>query len=252
MAARPSRLCLFLSLLASLWASGIAPAAAGEMRFVLSSEAVSSLPMDLAEVAERICGPKPQPRPPFMAKCHPIAKNNGGVSTQPRRSGGDGTSLTVWARTLWLESAEGVVTSCGIWDATVILDPALSQPNSTMVLEELPEDPERGVFAGVLEMSTILHLANRETGQTADFSLRLGLGLAGPWVVTSPGDSPVAGNLLLLADRRGGELVASEQCGPVRVLESSDDLKGLEADDCQICLTGVIPQPDDGTGGSLK
>jgi len=156
------------------------------------------------------------------------------------------------ARSLQLVIAGPIDTSCGPWDATVDLDPARSQPNSTMVLEELPEDPERGVFAGVLEMSTILHFVNRDTGQTADFTLRLGLGLAGPWVVTSPGDSPTAGDLLFLADRSGGELVASEQCGPVQVLESSDDLKGFEADECQICLTGVIPQPDDGTGGSLK
>ena len=94
------------------------------------------------------------------------------------------------------ESAGEVVTPEGTWDAALTLDPDLLQPESPAALEEMPENPERGVLAGILEMKALLRLVNRDTGQTLDWNLNLGFGLAGPWAFDSTDESPADSDLV--------------------------------------------------------
>jgi hypothetical protein len=151
------------------------------------------------------------------------------------------------ANLLDLQSAE-VETSCGIWDATLTLDPDLPQPESPLAFEEDAEDPGHGVFAGVLEMSTVLHLTNRDTGQAVDFPLRLGLGMAGPWASAPPDVSPDP--LLLFAGIHDGIPFPDDTCIPVWVMESPEEVANLVAQGCRICwvpdLTSSSDSEDDG------
>jgi hypothetical protein len=129
--------------------------------------------------------------------CHPIDKGSAPLLKLTTASG------YISASDLSFVNAEPVETPCGPWDFTLTLDPAYLQPASPLAFEESSEDPGHGVFAGALAMNTNLHLANRATGQTADFALRLGLNLAGPWALASPGGSPGASDLKLFA--KGGD-----------------------------------------------
>lgn len=244
MVARP--FCLCLCLLTFLGAGAGAPAGAdplpfsGEVRLALSPTAASYLPIDIGTLAERSCDlPLLYQPPDGMAKCYLVVRNPPGCggATAGKLVGNGWPALV--ASTLEIESSEGVETSCGIWDFTLALAPGLPQPESPMVFEEAPEDPGRGVFAGVMEMSTILRLVNRDTGRSVEFPLRLGLGLAGPWVLVPPddshGDAPAPGELLLFAERREGKLVQSEDCIPFWIVGSPEDLADLVARGCRIC-----------------
>jgi len=246
-----------LCLLAALWAGG-APAGAdplslsGEVKLALSSKAASYLPIDIGALAERLCDPITYRPPEGMAKCHLIVPSPSGPPGNPTAAKGvvgiGGGMTTLRASSFNLKS-EGVETSCGIWDFTLGLDPDVPQPESPLVFEENAEDPGRGVFAGVLDLSTILHLVNRETGQTADFPLRLGIGMAGPWASVPPEIS--ADPLLLFGGIQDGKLVFYDTCIPLWVIHSQEDLEKLLAEGCQICWHHATEEQDNHTDGTM-
>lgn len=233
MSVRPS--CLCLSLLAILGGS-VAPASAenvvhsGTVGLTLSPGSISGIPLDVTALAGQVCDEEQGRRP--MAQCHVIVKNG-----HTRIDAAEGLAS---AGDLRFTGAEPLSTPCGLWDTSLTLDPALPQPASPLALEERPDDPGSGLFAVVLEMNTNLRLVHRETGRTADFPLRLGLGLAGPWVVepTSTGS-----RLHLLADRRGEMVITFESCIPVWVFDDPNYVV-IPKEGCEICLVaaGIDPR----------
>jgi hypothetical protein len=124
-----------------------------------------------------------------VAKCRIISV------PPPLPGGGDGTPSDSVVQVSDFESVEEVWTADGAWDATLALDPDQPQPELAVALEEMPDDPERGVFAGILEMKALLRLVNHDTGETFDSSLSLGFSLAGPWAFASE-ESPIDSNLV--------------------------------------------------------
>ncbi len=214
---RPSCLFLLVSLVSGAASAAVhPPVLSAEVDLVSSPRTISTLPLDVEALARRLCeggGPsKPvlrsDPRDGVKSKCQitptlvlsfEVANRGAGLSLSAHR----------------FLSAVTVETSCGFWDATLTLDPTRPQPVTPMVFEAA-DDPGRGAFAGVLTMDTQLHLANRDSGQTADFALRLGLGL----------------RTLRSADDTGGD----DDCIPLSVVESEDlDVKELLAEGCTIC-----------------
>lgn len=244
MRVRPS--CLCLSLLASLWAGGAAPATAadvshsGTVGLSLSPRSVSGIPIDVTAVSDQVCEDAQGKSP--LVQCHVIVKNE---SVQIQVLG-----KQAWTDELQLAGAEPLATPCGLWDTTLTLDPGVSQPASPIAFEARPDDLERGLFATALEMSTVLHLVHRETGRTADFPLRLALGLAGPWVFASA-NPPAAGRLFLLADQReDGQVITFENCIPAWVLDDPY-LVVVPTAGCEICLTARdVPAVANGGGDS--
>jgi hypothetical protein len=164
-----------------------------------------------------------------MAKCHLVASNSSGGNTSGILINLHGNGI---ATINSLEILSTVDTTCGIWDVSLTPDPNLPPRESALVFEEDPEDPGRGVFSGVVEADTILHLANRETGETADYPLSLGLGLAGPWIAAPPESS---GPPLLFAERRDGEILRSSTCLPAWAVRTPKDLETFIAQGCPIC-----------------
>jgi hypothetical protein len=221
MGIRGSRSCLCLSLLASFWASVAAatdPGALpleGEIGLTLSPRSVSAIPIDEGALAQAVCGEWEEES--VKAKCLVVVTNT------PTGKLGSGEFAL----------AEPVTTICGLWDATLTLAPPHVLQDS-MVLREVPDDPGRGVFAGVFAMYTNLHLTNRETGRTADLTLRFGYSLAGPFV-TSLEDPAASGNLILLADRVDGQLVSFEECIPPLFVKENPDYEVM-AGACKICV----------------
>jgi hypothetical protein len=137
-----------------------------------------------------------------------------------------------------LESAGEVVTPEGTWDATLTLDPDLPQPESPVALAEMPDDPERGVFAGLLEMKALLRLVNRDTGETFASSLNLEFSLAGPWAFDS-NETPTDSDLAFFTDGEDGPT------GPGNPGIVIDLVK--KAQHCKIRLQKATPMPFTGT-----
>lgn len=240
MSIRPSRLCL--SLLAFLWAGGVASAEevflSGETSLSVSPTSVSGIPIDVGALAGEICGEPQASR--ALVQCHVIVKNVAAPIIID-----DEEDATVEG--LRLAGAEPLETPCGLWDTTLTLDPDLPRPASPIAFTEKPGDPGHGLFAAVLEVNTRLHLVHRKTGRTADFPLRLGLGLAGPWTVAPPVAPSTAGRLLLLADRKDDEVVVFEQCIPAWVLEDPHFLV-VPDEGCKICFVPTDVAPAAGSG----
>jgi len=220
MCARSS--CLFLSLLASLWAIGVAPATADpvfhthKVGLALPSSPVSAIPIDATALAEQICDENPSKwggGPLVM--CQATVKHLKEMATGPDAS----------ASALRLVSAKPVVTSCGLWDATLTLDPIRLRPVSQ-------KGSRRGVSALILEMKTNLHLANRKTGQTADFALLPGSGPAGRWVLAPTGERPN----LILADESDDDddVISFEGCIPAWVYKDPS-FTVIPKDGCEAC-----------------
>ena len=242
--------CLALALLVSLGAGGAAsaqgPFRPGTVELDLSANAISSLPLDPSLWAEGLCDPTVEP-PARMAKCHIVVRT---VKEPPPPGRAMKIGVTVpegrgtphaSVRDLALAVYEDIQTSCGPWNATVILDPAREQPSVPLALQEVPLDPGRGVFAGALEMRTILRLTHSGTGRTADFPLRARLHLTGLWVLDPSVGTPASSDLVLLADRIDGEVVPVDHCIPGELFTFPDVEKDLLADDCQVCLVGHPP-----------
>lgn len=166
--------CLCISLLAFLGASGVAPVAAGEVVLVLPPSSATALSIEIPNLPEEVCPPKEA-----IVECHVIVKDPPEPPAPIPEIGA--TELA---------GGSVVTTPCGVWDAELTLDPARLQPASPVFFQEVPGDPDHGVLAVILENRPHLHLANRETGQTADFALRPMPGLAGSWAVTSIAESP--------------------------------------------------------------
>jgi hypothetical protein len=256
MAARPFSRCLCL--LVCLWAGRGAPAGAdplllsGEVSLALSPEAASFLPIDIGALAERSCDPLPPPVRDGMAKCHLIASNSGGnngdILVAKGVWGGDMTTLM--ASDLNLDSDEGVETSCGLWNFKLTLDPDVPQAASPIVFKENSEDPGHGVFSGVMEISAVLHLVNRDTDQAVDFPLRLGLGMAGPWASVPPEVSPDP--LLLFGGFKDGQPMPYDTCIPVWVMQFPEEVEDLVAQGCQICWYPDLERSHEDSGDSTE
>ncbi len=178
---RPLRFCPIL--LTSLLVGGATPATAAP--FIRSGKPVparspSSAPTPISLHAKRGTA---------VAKCRIISIPTIVIEKADELLDG---SITISE----FESAGEVATPEGTWDAALTLDPDLLQPESPAALEEMPEDPNRGVLAGVLEMKALLRLVNRDTGETFDRSLNLGFGLAGHWALDSTDESPADSDLV--------------------------------------------------------
>jgi len=227
------RVCL--SVLVSLWALGVAPATAGNL-VPISSRLGSGIAIDPRTLSPQLCGtPWLSPKP--LVKCHLIVPNEVGTMLVDPSEGK--------VIDLHFTGAEPLPSTCGRWDILLTLDPTLPQPVSPFIFEERPDNPERGLFAAVLKMNTNLHLENRETGQTVDIPLLLGLGLAGPWTLASPTGSATEKQLLLLADREADRLIPYEDCVPAKVL--NDPRFDVELNDCRICLESAVTPTSGGT-----
>jgi hypothetical protein len=240
MGIRLSRSCFCLSLLASLWASGAAPATADPIvptagvGITFSSSSVSAIPIDVEALTQGLCDTA-RKGTGHLVKCVVIV-HNGGYGLGKFTLG------------------EPLVTPCGTWDAELTADPSGAQPSSPIAFTEVPDDPRRGVFAGIWTMNTNLHLTNRDTGQTADSELRLGFSLAGPWVLASPDEPSTTDQRILLADYVDGEIMEFVDCIPVDIIEkysSVEIVKGYES--CRVCmnpLAFMTVSPDSGDAES--
>lgn len=218
----------------------------GEVQLVLSSDTVSTFPIDVQEWAETTCDPtglqlRNQP------VCHLTTPESKPVLRLAIQPGGPGQPVQWQIIGLNLSLAP-VETSCGIWDVSLTLDPTNPQPATPVILTPASDDPGHGIFAGVLEMSTNLLLSNRDTGQIAAANLRLGLNLGGPWTLSSP-ESAAGSNLLLFADH-GGDGGSSElyHCNSMVVLTFDDALGKFVACDCSLCVQAPEPLRTDITG----
>jgi len=229
---RPFCFCVCSFLLASLWTGEATPAAADpllasdEVELATSSSPVSTIPIDIEGAAWLSCGSGEDPRGPKV-RCSIITNS---VLSLKIPYGDVGASVV----DLHFVAAEAVVTSCGTWDVTLTLDPTVAQPESPMVFEEAPPGSDYGMFGGVLEMDSLLHLANRDTGQTAEYRLRLGLGREDPWLAP-PTESAAAVDPSTSAE-------GQSDCVPLSILGSPDDLKIFLAEGCSICGK-TIPAP---------
>jgi hypothetical protein len=155
---------------------------------------------------------------PSLAVCRVTVSNGSGVVTV--------TPVGASVSFVHFTSAP-VATSCGLWDAALTLAPIRLQP--------------------VPEMTVNLRLTNRETGRIADFVLRPGAGLAGPWALSSNGKSPAP---TFLADEEDedddgeDDVIVFEGCIPAWVLK--DPKYKIDPDqDCAIC-----PEDDSSDGDS--
>lgn len=227
---QPFRSCLFLSLLASLWAG--APVAAdtetlaysGEVGLRISPDSVSAIPVDEEAVSNTVCaglswedwdyrGPK--------AKCQVLVS----MGLPP----GDPPGGEIGLQKL----SEPLPTSCGLWDGTI--DTPRIQTDSEAVLAQMPDAPGSGVFAGTFKMETILHLTHRETGRTADLPLTFDFSLVGPWIVGSPGEPPSTENPIFLGSSMEGMVRTFEDCIPVRFVRTFPDYE-IMSSSCKVCL----------------
>lgn len=230
--------CLGLAVLSALEACGASPAKAapitvtGTAGFTLAPDRVSSIPLDLKEIP--LCN---FDRPGgYLVTCIAVVK--------PEDSDFQATFTDAGAvaDALQLASAEPLSTPCGLWQVEVTLDPTRTQPLSPMVFDESSPDPGSGLFAGVLKMETNLHFTNLETGQTVDFPLPLGLGLAGPWTLAPAGtcEAGEPARLLPLAQPGPAEVLVFEDCFPVWILGRST-FTIAEDSNCQICPLPIMP-----------
>lgn len=218
--------CLCLPLLASLGILGASPAAAGseihagEMELALPASPVAVIPIDTAALAEQICEEDPSKRR-ILVTCHAIVKSQDVADLETGAAGAPASALRV--------SAEPVTTPCGLWNATLTLAPIRLQPVFQKAFEEVSDDAERAVSAMVLEMSTNLRLANRETGQTIDFALHPGDG-TDPWGLTLTGRSRAS---ILFADKSDRPLVF-EGCIP-RKYYDNPQYEVIDEEGCGAC-----------------
>lgn len=219
MRTRLSRSGPCLSLLATLWMSGAAPARAEEQLaneawLALSPISHSYVALDEGPLVKTLCltaGPEPGPTG-TTAKCRVIAKSG----TPPTESASS-------------QSAP-FETPCGTWDLTLQSNSVVIQPGSRMAVSEVPGDPERGVFAGVFDLNVTAHFTHRKKGTTADIPLRFGFSLADTWVLADRRGLPTPDNLILLADIEKDRFLAHERCvWPVGAPKG-----------CPICL---VPDP---------
>jgi hypothetical protein len=191
---------LFLVLLT---AGTIAPAAA---------DPAPTFPIDLPAIAGRICDPQLLSPRGSMAQCHVIVRNGG---WPPQTSG-------MKAGLLHIESAEPLMTTCGPWDATMTFTPVGVQPISPNAKGQKGARHEKLTMN--LEVRTSLHLANRATGQTADFMLRRGASPAEPWLFEPTSE----------ADRSDDQVLTFDGCIPDWVYKDSN-LEVVKEEECPVC-----------------
>jgi hypothetical protein len=109
------------------------------------------------------------------------------------------TSLPAW------EGDTEIVTSCGVWSVSMALDPNETQPASELALEPSTEDSSQGVFAGVVQLAVLFHVADRTGGISLDLPAVIPLDLAGRWAAVPEDDPSLSGvaddasNLVLFA-----------------------------------------------------
>jgi hypothetical protein len=223
---------LCLPLLASFEASraGAQPVIhPGKVAIVVSPNQVLGLSSIALEPLRGLCDPPPPPETPpvilsiFIKGTFTLTSSTATtapVSPPPTPGtasrgvfradpGTNQPSLAVESLRLALETVES---PCGPWTALMTLDPDVLQSTTPLVLEGAPEEPGHGVFAGVLEMHTRLHLENSATGQSVDLALPLAFNLAGPWALATDEDGldlpDSESNLILGATRVDGALKA--------------------------------------------
>lgn len=196
---RSSRPRLCLSLLIALWTSG-ATSAGAESRVVgetvpltLSPFSASAIRVDEEAVAQSVCTSIDLDPDWVKGKCKIVATN-----WPPPETG-------------WMKLADPIEASCGTFDGSVKTASVHFLPGSEAMLEENPEDPTHGVFAGSFEMTLHLRFTNRETGRAVDFEMRRAFRLQGPWALASPQERPTSDNVIFLADRVDGRLMAIEE-----------------------------------------
>lgn len=119
------------------------------------------------------------------------------------------------------QGGASVSTSCGLWDVSMVLDPALTQPVSELALERSATDPTQGVFAGTLKLAVRYRFYNRNTGAQLKKPAVLSLELSGHWAAAPEGDPISSGsgtggiaasNLVLFAGVSQGEGVGFPSC----------------------------------------
>ena len=213
---------------ASSDAVGITP---GDVQLAISPDTVSTLPIDTQGLAETACrGTSGSPNVPGCRMAldpgghwyHLISPWNRNLSWQPRE--------TSFAST-------PVDSSCGTWDVSLQLGDADSQPASPLLVTPGPDDPGHGTFSGSLEMKGTVHLANRNTGKTADYPLSFGFELSGPWALTDPdpsetSDGAPVSNLDLLSD-------GATYCVSPWATTNDPELAKHLARNCRMCLRRV-------------
>ena len=238
-------LAFYLALLAVLSSAATAasPTAsslmAGEVQLTFSSDRVSAFPIDVQALAEALCGPAGKGTA-NVASCRltvPLTQTPLSVlriAILPPDSSLDDSSLPVqWQVTGMDLAVDSVVSSCGVWEISLSLDGTGPQPLSSMILMPELDDPGHGLFAGILEMKALLHLANSATEHAFDYPLTFGFSLEGPWRLVTPDEAdvlaPGASYLRPFTDEQ-------DKCVSGEILADPALLEKYLAQGCEICI----------------
>jgi hypothetical protein len=195
----------------------------GSLEIAFDPAAVSVLPVDAEALSQNLCnglievdgfgGISP------TGECVLTVSTPGGMVLETGGMELHGESLKVAVQPLsslpWQVKAP-LLTSCGLWDISLDLDPKQAQPVSRLALEPASiAEPVQGVFAGVVKLAVRFRFVSRDKGTAIELPATIPLELSGHWAAL-PKDGPSLGedasNLVLFAGVVGGQWANFPNC----------------------------------------
>jgi len=187
---------------------------AGSLEIAVDPDAASFLPVSSDDLKDGLClgvigsvGDKPTITPRGECDISVQPPPRLGLFTDGTPTSGGSLQVTVQLASLsTTQASTPIVTSCGLWDVFMGIDPGTAQPVSQLALESSGADPAQGVFAGEMKLAVRFRFVNRDDGRSFELPAKLPLELAGHWAAAGPGADlgDGASNLVLFAGVYGG------------------------------------------------
>src|SRR6185436_3340205 len=140
-------------------------------------------------------------------------------SGEPETAGDGRVSVEVTPSALEMVGTTLLRTRCGLWQYSLLLDPAAIQRPAPLTLHPAAESPAQGMFAGVIVVAAVLHLVPLDAHGHPDESAAIDLPvdftfqLAGAWATApDPLPDPADSNLLLFAGFADGVWLPRPGC----------------------------------------
>ncbi len=207
-----------------------AQVSAGQIALGAAQQGGVALAIDLDALAQGLCTGNGRPILRASAECSLTADNypfedkraRRGIGLKASEAHADGEgriTVVVTPNALELAGTGLLRTPCGLWQYSLLLDPAADQAAAPLTLHPAAKPAAEGMFAGVIEVAAVLHLVpldahgHPDESDAIDLPFDFTLQLAGAWA-TAPAPLPGAAdsNLLLFAGFAGGKWLSRPGC----------------------------------------